>query len=274
MFGYIIAFRDELSEEEKKRYDTLYCSVCHALRTRYGQLERWTLNYDMTFLALYLSALYEPAEEEFSYRCSAHPFHQRTLIRQKYIDYAADMTIALAYYKCLDDWKDESKLSARLIAGYLKGAYQKVEEEYPRQCRAIASSIEDISALEAKADASIDDVMDAAGRILQEVFVYREDFWAEDLRRFGYAMGRFIYLMDAVMDYEQDEKKGQFNPLRLIDRKPTDMESILMMEMGEATAIHDGLPILQDEHLIRNILYGGVWLKYKARYQNRKDDKS
>ena len=30
------------------------------------------------------------------------------MFENQYIDYAADMTILLAYYKCKDDWKDEA----------------------------------------------------------------------------------------------------------------------------------------------------------------------
>lgn len=247
----------------------MYCGVCHSLRDRYGQLSRFSLNFDMTFLALFLTALYEPQERTAFYRCPAHPVKKRSFLYNKYIDYAADMTVALAYFKCMDDWQDEKKHSRRFYAKLLEEKYAEVKSRYPRQCDTIARSLEALSEVEQNHPEEADLAVNLSGQMLSEVFVCQEDFWSGSLRKFGFALGRFIYLMDASMDYQKDMRKKNYNPLVYMEKKPEEMEEILATCIGPAADEFEKLPIVEDEHLIRNVLYGGVWQKYYAKFRGK-----
>ncbi|MCD8020260.1 MAG: DUF5685 family protein [Clostridiales bacterium] len=269
MFGYIICNQKGLSEEEMARYKAFYCGLCRSLKKEFGQLERFTLNFDMTFLVLFLAALYEPEEEKSDFRCVCHPFHKRQQLKTVFSDYAADMTIALSYFKCKDNWEDDHKYTSRVYGELLKKSYDTVRERYPRQCSAIEESLSALSRLEKQPEAMVDEAVNLSGRMLMEVFVYKEDFWSESLRHFGYELGRFIYLMDAAIDYEDDKKTGNYNPILKMESTPEKIEPMLDMIIGNAAAIFEQLPIVQDEHLIRNILYGGVWQKYNAKIHGK-----
>jgi hypothetical protein len=262
--------KQKLADDEKERYQSIYCGLCKVLEKKFGQLSRISLNYDMTFLILFLSSLYEPEEEEQEFRCMLHPFHTRKAVTNKYTDYAADMTVALSYYKCLDDWQDEHKHLQHQYAEKLEGSYQEVKKRWPRQCEAIETGIEELGKIEKTPSSLPDAAINCFGRLMAELFVVEEDFWSKSLRSFGYDLGRFIYLMDATMDYEKDEKTGNYNPLRSMGKKPKDMEELLLMYIGNATREFEKLPVLQDLHMLRNILYGGVWQQYYAR-RSRKE---
>ena len=262
VFGYVIGKKDSMTQEELLRYQGYYCGLCKALEKEYGQLERMSLNYDMTFLALFLSALYEPEETSESCKCVFHGMKQKPIIHNEYIDYAAAMTVALTYHKCLDDWNDERKFTSQQYGKLLQKSYKKVREKYPRQCEDIEKSLWQQGIAEKETDASPDDAINYSGMMLSELFVYKEDFWSNCLRTFGYELGRFIYLMDAAMDYEKDMKKNNYNPLFKMNKKPEDIKELLEMTIGNATAEFERLPIVQDENLLRNILYGGVWQQY------------
>lgn len=271
MFGYIICNQTGLEQEELARYQQFYCGVCKALEEKFGQLERFSLSYDMTFLALFLSSLYEPEAKQTQFWCPAHPFHKRSAIENEFTDYAADMTIALAYHKCLDDWADEKKPGKKLYGTVLEKHYRKVKEAYPKQCAAIEESLAELSKIEKETPEAVDAALHCSGRMLSEVFVYREDFWSYSLRSFGYELGRFIYLMDAAMDYEKDKKKNTYNPLFYMEKQPAEVEELLTMLIGDATQIYEQLPMVQDAHLLQNILYGGVWQQYYAKVKERQD---
>lgn len=272
MFGYVICNRKGLSKEEQNRYQSVYCGLCKAIEKKFGQAERFTLSYDMTFVALFLCALYEPKETEKEFRCPCHPMHTRTFAENEYIDYAADMSIALTYHKCMDDWQDEKKKSAKLFLKMIEKEYQKVRKKYPRQCETIESSLKELSVIEKEHPEWIDEAINFSGKMLSEVFVYQDDFWADSLRTFGYELGRFIYLMDAAMDYEKDRKKKNYNPLFYMTKKPEEVEEYLTILIGNATKQYEKLPIVQDAHLIENVLYGGVWQQYYMRVKEKKDD--
>lgn len=276
MFGVVVCNKSELSEEEANRYQSFYCGLCKSLKNQFGQLERFTLNYDMTFLAIFLSSLYEPKEEQRKMRCAVHPKKEKMMLCNEYIDYAADMTIILSYFKCLDDWKDEHRLSGHCYGKLLQKKYKELEKKYPRQCKCVKDAIEKINKLEKDENAMADEIINASGKMLSELFVYKEDFWSLALRNFGYELGRFIYLMDAAIDYKKDIKKKNYNPLIKLEKQPKEAEEILAIIIGNATVEFEKMPIIQDEHLIRNILYSGVWLQYydKVIGKEKQDDKS
>ncbi len=266
MYGYISCSRDSLNAEEQERYQEIYCGLCKKLGREYGQLGRLSLSYDMTFLILFLSSLYEPEEKREPFRCGLHPRREKMAAENKFTGYAADMTIVLAYYKCLDDWKDENKRLKKMYASGIKGAFQRVREKYPRQCRVITEGIQRLDEIERTSVRNPDAAVNCSGRMLSELFVTEEDFWSGSLRDFGFELGKFIYLMDAAMDYDSDRKKHSYNPLICAGMRPEDMKELLAMSMGNVTQIFEQLPLVQDVHLLRNILYGGVWQQYSAKY--------
>ena len=214
MFGYLVAATNVLEAEELARYKSVYCGLCRSLKRCFGQTARLTLNYDMTFLVLLLSSLYEPEEERGEAACVRHPFEPQPYVMTKLSDYAANMNLALAYLKCLDDWKDDKSLTAYAEARTLQAGYDAVRKRYPRQCAAIAEALDRLSRIEAEGREDPDAAAACFGALMREIFVYREDRWSEPLRHMADALGRFLYLLDAAMDLEEDVKRGRYNPFR------------------------------------------------------------
>ncbi len=130
MFGYIAIHKPELKVREYEAYQAAYCGLCRSLKRRHGRLGQMTLSFDMTFLALLLTGLYEPETRNGIQRCAAHPLHRHPYRENPYYDYAADMNVILTYYKCLDDWEDERRLSGLLYARLLKGRMKKLKHQY------------------------------------------------------------------------------------------------------------------------------------------------
>lgn len=269
MFGIIICNKNELTEERQARYQSVYCSLCKALKNRFGQIERMTLSYDMTFLAMLLNGLYEGEEKPRTVRCSVHPLKEKNVVENKYIDYAADMTVLLAYFKCIDDWEDERSFTKKLSGNFLKKDYERLEKQYPRQVACVRESVEKLAEIEKNPESVPDEAVNCSGRMLSEIFVYQEDFWSDTLRKFGYELGRFIYLMDAALDYEKDIKKKNYNPLLSMEKTPKELEPILVQAIGNAAYRFEQLPIVQDEEILKNIIYAGVWQQYYAKMNGK-----
>jgi len=269
MFGYIICNRKTLSKAEIDRYQSVYCGLCKVLRERFGQLAGMTLNYDMTFLILFLSSLYEPEERAERFRCPVHPVRTKTACVNRFTEYAADMTMILTYHKYLDDWRDDQNRMKYQLAKQMRETYRELKKRWPRQCEMIEDSLREVHRVENTRDMSPDQAVNYSGCMLKELFVYEEDFWSNSLRTFGYELGRFIYLMDAAMDYKKDLKKGSYNPLYRMNKTPEDALEALTMSIGNAAEQFEKLPLVQDEQLLKNILYGGVWQKYDAKVQRK-----
>ena len=269
MFGFVTANAKELDQDRKNRYSAVYCGICRQIRSRHTGTARLTLSYDMVFLALLHMSLYEPEETAGKKACGLHPVKPRSWVDCDAVRYAADMNVALAYYQCLDDWKDEKKQAARFMAHHLEKRMQSLEADYPRQCAAIRDCIGRLTALERSGCDNADEPANCFGSLMGELLVWREDLWVPYLRQMGMALGRFIYLADAVADFEKDRKKGRYNPLRESERELWD--EFLVLAMGRCTAVYEKLPLVQDKALLDNILYSGVWMNFGKKKQEEQD---
>ena len=264
MFGYITIYQKELKIKDYDLYRSYYCGLCHALKKQYGRTGQMLLNYDMTFLAVLLSSLYEPEEKTGMVRCIPHPVRAHQERSGEVFRYAADMTVLLAREKALDDWTDEKKLPAKALASLLKRRAGRAGETWKRQKSSLRENVAALSEAERNGEFDIDRMAGYTGRFLGEIFVWKEDIWEQHLRRLGYYLGKFIYLRDAWEDREKDRKKGSYNLFlsnaqhgkEYTDRQVLDM---LTDTMAHACAAFERLPVVECADILRNILYAGVW---------------
>ena len=274
MFGYVSVNPKALSEEGRQRFRAAYCGLCRELKARYGDIGRLTLSHDMAFLSLLLAALYEPTETAYDERCVLHPLKPHHAVIHAGTQYAADMNILLAYYKCRDDAEDEGSLRGRAGQAALRKACALVEKEWPRQSETVRDSLRALADMEKRGCDDLDALARKAGDLLGACFVWRQDAFAGYLRDMGAALGRFIYLMDAYEDYGEDSRRGRFNPLRTLHELPdyeARMQEILTVEMAQCTRFFNLLPIEQDLELLENVLYSGVWGRYAQLAEKRKE---
>lgn len=271
MFGYVKIDKLELKVRDYEVYSGFYCGVCHELGKRYGIKGQISLNYDLTFLAILLSALYDNKLHKCEERCMVHPFKKHTRLNNCFTAYAADMNILLTYYKCRDDWKDDRKLSKGLYGKLLKKSAVRVGREYPRQRRVIKRELRNLSLLEEQNSTDIDAVAGCFGRLLATVFVYRQDVWAAKLEKMGFFLGKYIYLADACCDLKEDIKKHSYNPFADGRYTKEQIETILKMMIGECSSVYEVLPITDYNNILDNILYSGVFISLKE--NERKNEK-
>ena len=268
MFGYLTAQTELLTPEQLARYRACYCGLCRSLKDRHGQLGRLTLSYDMCFLVLLLDSLDEPELRQGEDPCAAHPRTARTWQRTENSDYAADLTVALAYNPCLDNWRDDASPLALAESAALRRSYRKVQALWPRQCEAIERNLRALGELEKTGKADPDGAAACFGALMGELFVRREDRWEKYLRALGDALGRFIYILDACMDLEKDALLGRYNPLRRrygMDNAAY-FRDVLKMLLGDAVRAFDALPLVQDAGLMQNILCAGLWAAFDKKF--------
>ena len=275
MFGYVTICEPELKVKDLKKYKGYYCGLCRELREEYGFMGQMTLTYDMTFAVILLTSLYESEQKMEMHRCKVHPVKQQMMIRSEMTSYAAAMNVLLAYYHMEDDWRDEKKTSSLVTMRLIRGEAERIVAEYPRQSRAIRKALKELAACEREQSTDIDRVSGCFGRLMAELFIYRKDVWEKPLRRMGFYMGKFIYLMDAFEDLPEDMEKGRYNPLREISGEEgyeERIKQILCMMIAESTAEFERLPCLIDVDILRNILYDGVWNRYNKIQRKKREE--
>lgn len=259
MFGLVLPNEKVLSEEERKRYNGIYCGICKSLVSRYGALAKYTLNYDIVFLALVLQDAYANEPKNNSGRCITHPFKKRSFYSSEFIDYAADMNVVLTYHKLIDDWNDDKNTLAKALTKKLEKAYVEIKEREPDRCRIIEESLNELYFMEKSGQSNADTVSSAFAKTTEAVFSYKEK--SEELGNLGKALGKFIYIADACIDFRKDLKKQQYNVMSFYLQK--DFDNILENLMGDVHKALELIPNANSDGIVKNIIYSGIWIKYE-----------
>lgn len=266
MYGYVVVNKPELKFKEFDIYRSYYCGLCDELKERFGKKGQISISYDMTFLVLLLTGLYEPETTFYQGNCIAHPFRKHDVRRNEITGYVADMNVLMTYYKCIDDWEDEKKVSRGIFASALSKDVKRIEGRYPKKAEIIKNSLDKLSQLEKAGETNIDEPAKQFGRIMAQILLMRNDEWEEQLEKLGDALGRFIYILDAYDDLEKDGKKANYNVL-LSRRENMDfdafVEAVLKSLMAECARNFEIMPIIENVGLLRNIIYSGVWTRFE-----------
>lgn len=221
MFGYIKPYRPELRIREAEEYRAIYCGLCKELGRGYGIFARMTLSYDFAFMAMFFMALDDGICPSFeNCRCIAHPMKKQCRCTQnKAVSLAARSAMILTYYKLRDDLADKGffkKLCALFLMPFASSARKKALKS-GKEAKIIDTAAKSMmarqKAIEEKNCPVADEAAEPTAKFLEEIIA----LWATEeneriLRRFGYLLGRYIYLCDALDDLEDDRKKGNYNP--------------------------------------------------------------
>ncbi len=217
MFGYIRPLKCELKMREYDYYRAAYCGLCNALRARCGIKARFIVNYDFVFLALVISAATE-RKGDISVkkrRCIVCPSGRECMSSDAF-SVAAEASVILTYLKFEDDVRDSKSFlksfSARFCMLLLKSSYKKAALNNPVYNKRARRLLDELCALEENRSSSLDETADKFALVLQNTIAENSEN-VRILREMLYHIGRFVYIVDALDDFEEDFLKGEYNPI-------------------------------------------------------------
>ena len=267
MFGYVRPLTPELKVRELEEYKAVYCGLCRAMGRRYGFLARLTLNYDFTFLVMLLSQAPEPCRVSLR-RCPAHPFRKRKMCEElPALDLAADESLILSYQKLRDDGADKGffkGLPARFAALLLRRAYKKAAKAQPEFDRTVSRCLDELHDLERERCPSLDRPADAFARILKAAAPRTGDEARDrSIEQLLYHVGRWIDLVDAWDDLEEDRAGGAYNPIdaRYEGKGGEHMDDVRLTLLHSRNLVGSAYALAQSERwdgILSNILYLGL----------------
>lgn len=283
MFGYVKPLKDDLKVSQLTVFKSYYCGLCQHIKKDFGELPRFVLNYDLTTLALLLDGLSPTKTYMRDSYCVTSPLKKKPMIvANEALTYAAQMNVALVYYKLLDDVSDEKSLKSQMLAHTLSPYRQHFRPEILPINQAIATQLGALQAMEqSKAFTSLDEISHPTAEMVAHImshypYALKEDTPAlrEALYDFGYALGKWIYIIDALDDLEKDMTKGHFNPLNVLynpDGSPYevligkihDQVSFTLLNCGY-NCLHtlQALPLVRNRAILTNIVKLGMMDEY------------
>lgn len=264
MFGYIRAEKPELKIKEYEIYKAIYCSLCKKLGKSYGLISRFTLSYDFTFLALLNISLKDGCVNIEQKRCAFNPLKKCNYCKSEDdLEMPAAAAMIMTYYKLLDNIQDEKgikKIGFWCLKPIFKSANKKAAKKYPQIEKFVADYIDRQTNLEKANCDMVDKAADPTAKVLSQILMLCSENTAQKrvLERLGYCLGRYIYLMDAFCDLEDDKKSGSYNVLKnKTDVKPY-IEGQLYFCINESAKAFELLDIKKFKTILGNIIYLGI----------------
>lgn len=261
MFGSILPFADELKVREYRRYRAYYCGLCAELKKTYHASA--LLQYDSVFFYLLSDAFYESCEQP--HQCLLHPSKGREAVITPRAQAAAALNIVMGWHKLRDDIAD-SRRKPYIRYAMHKRKYALAKERFPYIANAAEECARQLAQIESEQCDNTDRAAHPYAYALGNIFSEANLLYSHILYDLGYALGRWVYLSDALFDWERDEKHGNYNVYALRFGKKDEsakarIERELYFTLGECASQLDRLPLAQNEGILRNILYPGLRMR-------------
>ncbi len=289
MFGYVMPCKMELKMKDYEKFKAYYCGLCLSLKNNFGNLSRFALNYDMTFLSILLDSLDESKNKYVRNGCIAHPLKkQHKIIENKAIDYAAFCNTALTYFKLIDDYNDNNSIHSKILSMFLKKYIKTSSNSLKPVVEYMDTKLKELYDLEKSSEyVSIDEISDKFADLTGYIisYYYKDKDFKEGLYNLGYNLGRWIYIIDAYDDLKEDMEKSKFNALnkafnsenlpydKFLEEIRERIEFNLIMSADTTVKALDNLPLVKNEELLSNILQLGLMEKME-KIKLRSEDKN
>lgn len=253
MFGYISPIESEMGPEDRATFRAFYCGTCKQM----GWPARMVLSYECAFLAAVRSSCGQ-AQPICTKRCPVKPYKKVEMILSEETRYAADINTLLAYYDLCDKIDDGAGRAMRILRCAFKPKVNKIRKRMPQIDSVIRHQLSQLEALQKANSEDVDAAADTFAALLQTIAAPGADRKGP-LGRFFYNIGRWIYLQDAMNDFEQDIFEKQYNVLvnryhDLADAQEA-MEFSLWHTLGEADLCIEQLnPGAQSAGIIEHML--------------------
>ncbi len=271
MFGYVKINKPELKVKEYELYRGLYCSLCKSLGKHFGVLSRLTLSYDITFLLLARLSFSKSVPSFKKGHCPFNPQKKCNycINEDENLRYAAAISMFLFYFKVKDNIEDSpfyKKLLIYLILPLAAFWFKRAKKMYPEIAEEIALSMKKQREIEKGKTASSDKAAHESADILGKIMCYGFSDKSDEIYRFGYGIGKFVYLCDASDDIEKDIKQKSYNCFVLKykltsapdERVKEEIKAILNMSAALAAEAFSKTESKTLEPIVENIIYDGL----------------
>ena len=227
MFGYIRTDEPYLYKKDEVLYRAVYCGLCKSIGKLCGQFARFGLTYDVTFLSVLLHNLSDTDVKIKKQRCVAHWIKRRNIaLPDRISENMAALNVILCYYKAIDDYNDTGKRGIK-SAIFRKG-YRRAVRKFPETEKLVSECYERLSRLEKEKCPSPDIAADPFSVLAAKLSdLVLGDRATEHTHNTFYFLGKWIYLIDALDDYDKDIKSGNYNAFALCYPDAKDGKTLL-----------------------------------------------
>ncbi len=287
MYGYIVPYKNTLRASDFVLYRSFYCGICCQTGKLFGQLPRFTTNYDFAFLT---ALLFDYSSSDIvieEHTCVLNPVKKKAILMpDALLEKVVAANILLAYQKAEDGVIDGDGIKYRAVRRILKKPFSKCKKLIPQAWDAIKASYKRQAAVEKENVSSIDRAADPFAELMRKLPSLILGCETDDnFEHLCYNIGKFVYLADALDDIADDYKKKRYNPFlaaygeftsrkQFISEHKDELEFIFDSVCARAQNCFNSLKLTQSYSLLKNIVFDGMNNKTRELLSSAKKLKS
>lgn len=282
MFGYVKTDIPNMYVKDTVLYKAMYCGLCKGIGKTCGNKARLVLNYDLTFLSVLLHNLADIDVNIQRQRCIIHHVRKRPVaVPDALTERIAALNVILAYYKLNDDVLDNGK--GRLKRSFFNTSYKKAKKLEPNLDKIVSKRYAQLLKLEKACCDSVDIIADPFGNMMQDIVVelIDENICSEQVKQIAYNLGKWVYLIDALDDFDKDIKKNNYNVFvnmykdipnkcTLLKEKQSDLIFTFGMLLADIERLSKELKYKFNHDLTDNVFIHGLKVETKRIMENKK----
>lgn len=271
MYGYIVPQKSALAANDFVLFRAFYCGMCCQTGKLYGQLPRFTTNYDFVFLS---ALLHDYGKRDIvieEHTCVLNPITKKAVLQPNALsERLAATNIMLSYQKACDGVIDKDGAKYRAVRHALKKPFKKAKNAFPEIWGAIEKSYAAQREVEKKAVVGVDRAADPFASLMRDLpELILGEKTDDNLKGLCYNVGKFVYLADALDDVAEDYKRKRYNPFlaayggfkdrkQFIADRRDDIEFCLKSCYMRAAQCFSSIRFTQSYSLLKNIVCKGM----------------
>lgn len=261
MIGYMKPQKGKFSKAERDVYQSIYCGLCRHLKYEYGVTGTFVISYEIVDLLLLIEAIIPQESKSQKMSCSLTPFIWKDMrgINERIYSEAARVSVIVAGLEIQDNIFDDNRVRDKILYTVTKAKINKAHENSESSAILLEKEYDRYMTLEKKCfreKSGFENIVNQCGCITKMIGAILTNDINIDTRGIVLSLmniwGKWIFLMDAIEDYDSDVVHERFNPWKLSDA-PTDRERYLMNLEDEANLLLEVLPLIRYESILHSL---------------------
>ncbi len=271
MYGYIIPDKPNMYIKDFTFFRAFYCGLCKSIGGKCGQIARLSTNYDMTFFNILMHNILGKEVEIASEACILNPVKKKPIVKTDSLtEQIVGINTLMFYYKVEDDFVDGDKARAIALAPIVKPKAKKARKNMPEIDKILKKGFSDLRVMEQANETSIDKVSEPFSIIIADVAkIIVGDKFNDYIYNLCYNLGKWVYLMDALDDIDDDFKDKRYNPFlvrfnnyenreQFLQINREEIEYIMMSVYNGIVNNYNKLDVKISEGILSNVFYLGL----------------
>ena len=271
MYGYIIPDKPNMYIKDFTFFRAFYCGFCKSIGHKCGQIARFGTNYDMTFFNIFLHNVLDKEVQIKSEACILAPLKKKPVVQNDSLtEQVVDINTLMFYYKVEDNYIDGEKFKSSVLAPIIIPKAKKAKKKMPEIDKILKEGFDNLRVMERANETSIDKVSEPFSIIIAEIArIIIGDKFNDYIYNLCYNLGKWVYLMDALDDIEEDFEQKRYNPMlakfnnfesreQFLETNKKDLEYIMMSVYNGIVNNYNKLDVKISEGILSNVFYLGL----------------